>query len=164
MSEQNTATEVDPLSQAAGGINTDFPLLMPDRIYRLEIKSGTKEVDNEAIDKKSKTKYSREQLLFKLATTQDAMSRDGKPLRAGFTLRKYLLVTPTGDYTLDSVARSIAILLKACGKANVTPRELINNPSMLDKQVVDAKVGISVDKTGTYPDSNSITFVIPADA
>lgn len=152
--------EVDPLSGAAGGWEAPrFPLLMPDRICRFKISKCTKAP--------TKDDENREALTIVLKTEKDYTGADGKPLRAGFTGFKRIGVTPSegeGDKrprTWKNIGEDLAMLLKACGKGNISPRELLDNPSMVEGEIVDCKVGISKG-TGTYPDSNTFNFVLPA--
>lgn len=152
--------EIDPLSQAAGGIAAPkFPCLQADRVVRFRISKITKAP--------SKDNASRETLTILMKTESDQVDTDGQALRAGFAGYKRIGITPTPEEdgkrarTVKEIAADVAMLLKACGKKDVSPRQLFDNPSMLDQEVVDVKVGLQPEKNG-YPQSNTFTFVLPA--
>lgn len=143
----------DPLAMPASEVDTRFPRLQPDRVYRMSIASAT-------LDKSEKT--GGEMVTLKLATTKDEMDTDGKVLHAGFSLFHRIGVTPTEKRDGKSIARDLALVLKAVAKTTTTPRDLINNPEMLKDQIVDVKIGIQPAKDG-YPESNKVSsFVIPS--
>jgi hypothetical protein len=158
--------EQDPLSQAAGGIDTTIPLLAPDRTLRLECMSSQ--------IAPTKSDESRNTLTVILKTTKDATFADGKPARAGYKLYKRWGVSETpggkGDdgkerapRTNKEIARDLALVLKCFFGANttVTPRELLNNPAMLEGKVVDGKITIEKG-SGGYADKNGVNLLIPA--
>lgn len=153
------AVEVDPLSQAAKDIDTSFPVLMGDRILRMTIVAATKAATKEHAD--------RESLTLKMKTAKDATLSDGKTAKAGFTCYKRVGLSETaaeGDKnarTFKEINRDLALVLKAVGMADKSPRDLVNNPSIIDGQVVDVRVGISPAR-GSFPESNTFTFVLPA--
>lgn len=155
-------TEVDPLSGAAAGWEAPkFPLLAPDRIYRFKIAKCTKAA--------TKDDANREALTIQLKTEKDYTDTDGKPLRAGFTGYKRIGITPiteeqAGDKrprSIKDIGADLGMALKSCGKGDKSPRELLNNPSLIEGEIVDMKVGISKGRDG-FPDSNTFTFVLPA--
>ena len=153
------ATENDPLSAAAEGFEAPtFPVLAPDRIYRFRVVSS----------KISATKddASRELLTIVLATEKDYTDKDGKPLRAGFKGYIRIGTTPSvggaekRDRTLADIGKELAMALKACGMAKRSPRELLNDPTIIEQCVVDCKAGI-VKAKDNFPESNSFKWVLP---
>lgn len=158
------AEEVDPLSVAAGGVDTSYPTLMGDRIVRFEIASA--KVDD------VKDKPGRQQLIVKMKTTKDAVMSDGKTAKPGFVGIKRIGVTayeetidgegktsPGRDF--DAIKRDLATLCQAINQKDLNLRVLLNNPAQIEGQVVDCRVGLQKAK-GSFPESNSFTFVIPA--
>lgn len=158
---QPAGEEVDPLSAAAGGIDTSIPLLQPDRIMRLECSSCTVSP--------TKTDESRNVLTIICKTTTDGTFVTGKTAHAGYKLYKRISVSTSpakdGKEGRDNkaIARDLAAVLKAFfGPATTkTPRELLSNPSMLEKLPVDGKITIEKGQGG-YGDKNGVNFIIPA--
>src|SRR5947207_9028366 len=103
--------ETDPLSVAAGGIDTTMPLLQSDRTMRLECISSKVEP--------TKTDESRNVLTIVCKTTTDGVFTTGKPARAGYKLYKRISVSPSepkdgkDGRTMDAIKRDLALLLKA---------------------------------------------------
>lgn len=159
-SAQTDGQEVDPLSQAASGIEAPkFPLLQDNRIVRFEVVAITKAP--------VKDKPDREVLTVKMRTVKDQVDTDSKPLRAGFTCFTRTGITPfpeEGDKrarTNKEIAAELGMLLKGAGKGDKSPRELLNNLDMLNGQLIDFKVSLQPEKNG-YPASNSFKVVLPA--
>lgn len=162
----SAAEEQDPLSMAAGGIDTTFPVLAGDRIIQFQIAACRKVP--------VKDKPDRFNLEFKIKTTKDAMLNDGRTAHAGFSGFKRISVStsePSEDTTTGKksagrtskdIAKDLAMALKACGRVDLSPRQLIDNPEVLDGILVDMKIGINPAKNN-FPESNSFSFVIPAD-
>ena len=154
--------EVDPLSQASSGIEAPkFPCLAPDRICRFTIKKCS--------HGPTKDNPNRNSLTIVLNTVKDYNDTDGKVLRAGFTGYKRIGTTvitaeEAGEKRprdINAIKADLAMVLKACGMGEKSPRDLLNNPSIVEGQVVDMKVGLQKERDG-YPASNSFTFVLPA--
>ena len=152
--------EQDPLSGAAGGWEAPkFPLLMPDRICEFKISKSTVA--------KTKDDENRDALTLVCKTEHDYTGADGKPLRSGFTVYKRIGITPSEEKedkrarTWKNIGEDLAMVLKATGKTDNTPRDLISNPGMVEGIIVKCKVGISKG-TNNFPDSNTLTFVLPA--
>lgn len=147
--------EADPLAMPAGEVDTRFPRLAPDKIYRMVIRSP------EVAAAKSNDQVNR--LTFKLETTTEARDTEGGVLHAGFKFLHGINVTPSGERDANAVAKDCALLLKAVEGAatKTTARQLIDNPSIIADKVVDVKVGLQKAKDG-FPESNRVTnFVIP---
>jgi hypothetical protein len=158
------ATEVqtnDPLSQAAGSIDTSFPLLPEGKALRLNCKSST--------ISSSKADAARDVLTIIGETTEDTVFKDGKKCRSGYKLYKRYSITPSEPHdgkegrTIENVAKDLAFVIKAFygPKTDVTPRQLIKEPAMLEAKPFDAKTTIEKG-SGGFPDKNSFTFMIPA--
>lgn len=154
------ATEVDPLSGAASGWEAPkFPCLMPERICRFKIKDADKHP--------TKEDPSREVLSLCLTTEKDYTDTEGKPLRSGFKVFHHVGVTPSEETdtkrarTWKNIGADLGMILKAAGLGSKSPRDLLNDPSMLEGQIVDCKVGLAK-ASGGFPESNKLTFVMPA--
>lgn len=153
-----TAQEVDPLSEAAGGVDTSFPILAGDRIVRFEVVKTT-------VQKKEET--GNEFMVLKMKTQKEVALDDGKTAKPGFTCYKRIMITVTPPTeqsegrTIDAIKKDLSLALKCIGKPEVSAREFINNPSLFDGQVIDMKVGIQPAK-GSYAASNTFAFVLPA--
>lgn len=159
MDTTQNAQEIDPLSQAAGGIEAPkFPVLMPDRICQFKIAKSSK--DNVQGDE------TKQMLVLTLATTKDYTDKDGKPLRQGFKVfhREGLYPMPATDTwrgrTMQDVAAGLGLILRSVGKTDISPRQLIDNPTLIEGEIVDCKVGLNKAKDG-YPESNRVSFVPP---
>lgn len=104
-----------------------------------------------------------EMLNLSLETTKEAMDTDGKVLHPGFKF-KHRFVGPTGDRTVEALAKDLAMFIKAVEgpKSATTPRQIWDNPSVYEGKPVDVKVGIQKEKDG-FPESNVVkAWVIPA--
>lgn len=152
----------DPLAMPASEVDTRFPRLQPDRVYRMSIAEASK----------SKVKDSeREMIVLKLVTTKEEIDTDGKTLHPGFSVFHRIGVTVTKeDKALDlkertgkDIARDVAIVLKAIGKGTTAPITAINETETVFKdQIVDVKIGMNKAKDG-YPESNKVSqFIIPS--
>jgi hypothetical protein len=153
--------EVDPLAEAAGAVDTSFPLLSPDRPLRWECIS--------AKVAPSKADPSRNGLTLILKTTTETTFQNGKKAHPGFKVYKRYGVSvtpPTADSdgrTIDAIKKDLAFVLKAFfgAKAEVTPRALLDNPAMLEGRMVDGKTTIEKG-SGGFADKTGVTFIIPA--
>ena len=166
MSETTTPTtppgeEVDPLAQAAGGIDTTVPLLAADRIMRLEC------IKAEVAPTKSDP--NRSVLTIVCKTTKDGTFTSGKKAHAGYKLYKRVGVTPSGPTEASegrdvaAIARDLAAVLKAFfgGQTTKAPRELLDNPKMLEGLPVDGRITIEKG-SGGFSDKNGVNFITPA--
>jgi hypothetical protein len=168
MTEHNAdsagAHEVDPLAGAAEGWEAPkFPVLAADRLVEMEIVEATKALVKDEAGKAA----GRESLTLKLKTVKDYADKDGKPLRAGYTGFHRISVSPiTGDptkrdRTLKDIGADLAVLLRCCGMGKTrSPRDLLNDPSIVTKSIVTVKTKISPAKDG-FPESNNFTLVPP---
>lgn len=139
-------TMVDPLDQQSGAINTDFPVLKGG-IKDLEVVDGSKAP--------SKSNPNNEVLTFKMKTTQEDVDTKGEIVHPGYPLYHRIVVTPSEDRTGQRIAKDIAMFAKACGRGELTPRQIVNDPTLLNGSVARAKVVIQKE-TDEYPESNSV--------
>jgi hypothetical protein len=152
----------DPLAQAAGGWEgRKFPLLQPDRIINFKLFSCKK------VALKSDT--SRSQLEIVMATEEDQVGKEGENLRKGFKVYHYIGIDPTPPKaegkkgrTIDMVFGDLSEVLQWCGLKSKTPRELVNNPSIVEGYVGQCRTRVIEDPTGTYDPKNGIRFVLPS--
>jgi hypothetical protein len=95
-------SSVDPLSQAAGGIDTSLPLLQPDRTMRLECISSK--------IAPTKSDESRNTLTLICKTTTEGTFTTGKTAHAGYKLYKRYGVseTPAADGKDARTKKSLA--------------------------------------------------------
>lgn len=162
---EDAPAEVDPLSGAASGFEAPkYPVLAADRIVRFKVKKASKDSVKEDKDKPNP----RQMLVLHLVTTKEYPDKDGQPLREGFSVYKRIgLFEIKGeegkrDRTMkDHVGPELAELLRAMGKSAVSPRDLVNNPAMIEGEVVDCKSTI-IPAKGEFPETNGVKFVQPA--
>lgn len=155
----NQPQEVDPLAMSASEANTDYPLLKPDKVYRLSVKKL------ELIDaKKEDAPPGAQNLRITLATTKDELDTDDNVLHAGYTVTKFIPLYVSGGRKPTDIQRDIGTFVKAVeGEKTKTRLDAIKtNPEQFINKPVDCKVGIGKDKSGQYPDSNTVRFVIPS--
>jgi hypothetical protein len=157
-----TAQVVDPLSQAASNLEAPrYPTLAPDRIARFKI--------TKAIKGPVKGKPNNSLLTVTFSTEEDLPDTDGKTLRKGFSVYARTGLTPTEGggpenkrpRTLQQIAEELGMYLKWCGLHDKTPRNLIDNPSIIEGFVGDCRIGLTKE-TAEYPASNTIKLVLPA--
>jgi hypothetical protein len=157
--------EVDPLSGAASGWEPPrFPLLCPDRLCEVEIKSCVK--------KPTKEDKTKELLEIIVATTKDYDEHEpttpGQQLRAGYKLTTWIGISeyPAREgkrgRTLKQVGADLAVVLRATlgGSTTKTPRNLINSPSIIEGCKCVIRTGVRKGE-GNYGDSNTIKFIPP---
>lgn len=159
------AVEADPLSAAASGVDTTFPLIAPDRIVRFKLDKVTvgPTKDNAASNPTAK-----EVVTLKFKTEKETVSRDGKTLQPGFPCSMWINLVPfkakeegKKDFTIEDVKRGIALFLKAAGMADLPMATLRDEPSRFEGLVFDMKVGVRPGKNG-FTDANTLSFILPA--
>lgn len=163
-STEGATESADPLAEAAGGVDTSFPVLMGDRVLELECVSCKKALS------KSDPSGQRETLTIVVKTVTDATFRDGKKANPGVKIYKRYGVTvtpPSGDSegrTIDNIKKDLSLLLKSFygPKTTVTARDLLNNPAMLEGKRVMGRVDVEKG-TGGYVDKNTVQFRIPGE-
>lgn len=149
--ETNTQA-VDPLSQAAGGIDTNFPLLQDGTFMRFECREAKQ---TETQEKKTK------QITMKWVTTKEAVDQNNRSLNAGFPVYVRINAEATETRDVQQLARDWAQVLKAAGQPQVSARQVIDNPSLLVGMIADAKVAIFPEKNG-FAASNVLRWKLPA--
>jgi hypothetical protein len=155
--DSGAAVENDPLSVAAGGVDTSYPVLSPDRLLRFEVKSA-KKVRNE--------EKATEHIELKLKLLKESTFTDGKPAREGYVVTERVGITPSEKYDIEAIKKGLAKWLQGVlgiAEANkVSLRQFVDNPSILDGKVFDGKTSIRKDKSGNFPDQSGVTPVPPA--
>lgn len=158
MENENTSTEQDPLSAAAEGWEApSYPCLAPDRIVQLKIGKCTKAAVKDNATRELLT------ITLKPVDGKEYVDTKGNPMK-NFTGFHRIGITPTEATddkrarTIKDIGADISMVLKACGMLDKSPRNLIDNPSTIDGQVVDIRVGL-IPAKGQYPESNSFKFV-----
>lgn len=139
-------TTLDPLS-ADVGQEVKYPLIKPDTRMNFFIKEA-KKVTNE--------KSNNEQVVCSCTTESDCIDTDGETLYKGFTVTHRLNAKVTEKVTAKSISESFRTLCQAVGLKGMTVAQVIADPSVLNGKIFSATVKISKDKTGQYPDSNSL--------
>ena len=158
MSTQAQAQEADILALPSGDNKLEYPLLKPDKIYRFTIKSA------ELVDAKSdKAPEGGQNLTIKLATSKDEMSTKDEVLHAGYVITKYIPTYAIEKRGMQRVKDDLDTINQAVfGKSTkLSARDLLNDPSKIVGKPIDGKVGINVDKSGQFSDSNTVRFIVP---
>lgn len=146
--------EIDPLDMGAGSVKTGFPLLQHAGPCELIIKDATV-----APGKKDPNK---QVITLLLNTNKEYMSTDNETLHPGFPLRDYVVIDTSTPEGKARTVKSIAAICKATGQKDLTPRQVIDKPSVLVGRILMAKVGIAKETDG-FPESNKIKQYVPLD-
>ena len=153
--------EADPFAEAAGGVDTSYPVLAANRIWKFVVKSCTRDTKhNEGSDE-----VKSDALVLKVALEEEGVFRGGKTALPGFSVSIRIGLLASEKFDMDSVKRGLALWMKSLlgdRAKSTTMREWINNPGLVDGLVFIGKTGIKVDKGGQYADQNTITPVLPA--
>lgn len=155
---ENTSTmqEVDPLTSAAGDYDTSFPVLAADRLLEFKLLKLT----NKTSDKGTKT------IQLKVELNSDSTFADGKPARKGFKFNQSINITPSENFTIESVKRQLALWNKALlgveAAKSASFAAMRDEPSKFEGLVFKARTGIKKDKSGVYDDATVLTPVVPA--
>lgn len=91
----------DILTFDTGTVDRSSPLLK-DGVYDLELKS---------VERKKNDKKNTESLHFKFLTTRDVEAVDGNVLHKGWPIMHYVGLTPSDNYTKDSIKKAIVRVL-----------------------------------------------------
>jgi hypothetical protein len=150
----------DPLAMPAGQVDTSFPRMQPDRVYKMLIRSP------EIVASKSNDKNF--MLVMKLETTEDGTDTDGNKLYKGFKFTHRIGITPSGERTATHIGKDLALLLQALNKTSISARALVGNPATgvapelhhIADQLIYVKVGLQK-ATNDFPESNKVTKFIP---
>jgi len=151
----------DPMAVPAGSLDApEFPILR-EGIKRLIIRDTEKKVSEKKTDTDVKiTEY----LSMRLTTTEDDKDTEGNVIYAGYSFLTTIFLNANERSSEKMVAEQIAMPIKAAlGRTTkVSPRDWINDPSLLNDKVVDCKVGIRKGKDG-FSDNNVVkSWIIPA--
>ena len=137
--------EVDPLTEACGDFKTDFPCLQPERLLDFTLVKITRKV------KDDNNKHT-DMLNLKLRLEEDAQFSDGKPARKGFQFVQNVLISPSGEYDINSIKRILTIWNKAIfgtEKGKTMPfAAMRDNPEAFEGQLFEGRTAIKKDKTG----------------
>lgn len=148
--ETNTSTEQDPFAAPCGDVAPpEFPLLKPDQLYNVLVaKSEVRQKEDGG-----------QTLAIVVKTTTDAFDTKGRSLNVGFPLYYYLGLTPSERRDQKKVTAELAQVMRELGvDPKMTLRDFLNNPKVIEGQVVVAKVTVAK-ATDTFPESNKVTFV-----
>ncbi len=149
--DNTVAQEVDPLNMPAGGVDTSMPKLV-EKLYVMTI-AEAKSQTNEQTQKTS--------IRIVLKTIDEQRSTDGDVVNAGYPVYDYFGYTPSEKYSNADIAKKGAGILKACGLKDVTVRDFINNPSIINDKTVTVKLGLRKEE-GSFPASNTVkTWIEP---
>lgn len=150
----------DPLDTDVGSIDTSFPRLMAGN-YELKCLSA----------KREPAKKFGERLTLVFENIKAERSTTGTDIPPGKAkIFHYIGITPraartepnpeTGklenfeEYTTAMIARSVAAPAKSA-RMTVTPRQILDNPAMLEGQIAFVKVGVQKE-TAEFGESNKI--------
>jgi hypothetical protein len=139
----------NPLDTPVNDIDTAFPRVAPG-VYEFRI-------DGPAVG--SNQKGTGELLTVPLRSCGELTSTDGERLPAGFGLTAWVGLTPTGNRTEGAIAKDLALLAKSAGLLTATPRQLIENPTVLQDKIVKCKVSIQKE-TAEWPERNQVRFTL----
>jgi len=149
---KNMTTEIDPLNETIGDIDTSFPRLVPSN-YPMSIECKIE--PNKA--------GTGNNLIVTHKTTQEALSTSGDKMPAGVTITRYIGLTESAPKPGKSKGRDmkainadVAVLAKAA-KLPLTTKvsDLKADPTPLNGKVVIAKVSIR-QATAEFPESNDV--------
>lgn len=134
------------LDEDLSGVDTSMPVIRGPITAEVEIVEVTEE---ESKDKSGSN------LVVKVKTVSELKSTKGDVISANFPMKKWIGLTPKGDYTVDSVKRSLAQFQEAVEgkKSSIKPLDRFKGMRAM------VKIGVSP-ATEKYPtESNSLTFV-----
>lgn len=148
-----TSAEADPFAEDVSKVDTSFPVLKGDKVYRFEITNPVRSVTKKTADRPPDEQE--EMITVELKTTQDAKSTKGIVIHPGYVVFHRVMITPTKDRSVDNIKRDLAEVGKAAGLKGVTARQLMDDCGMLSGKIVDAKVTVEPEKDG-FPEKNAI--------
>ena len=141
----------DPFDVPAGDTDTDFPLLAQG-VKTLEITEVSKD--------ESKKTPGTFMLTMVLKTMEEYEDTKGDTLSKGYPVYHRITITPSEKRDAKRISKDIAILLKAIGRPQLTPRQVINDPNLLVGGIANCKV-IVTKETDEFPSANAIKAFIP---
>jgi SepF-like predicted cell division protein (DUF552 family) len=136
---------------AGGEIDTSFPLIKDGSTLKMIIRNPEKVKSKEGTS---------EMIVCKLETTEELKATNDQTIHPGHKVISRTTITPSEKREVQAIAKDLATIIQAAeGKgAKTTPRQVIDNPSILDGKVVFVKIGIQKEKDG-FPASNTARFV-----
>lgn len=159
-----TAGQIDdPLAMPAGAVEEPkFPVIA-EGLQRMIVKGFEQ---TESKEPNAKTGKKTRMLAIKLALQKEALDTEGKKLNAGFLFTTRIMLDVTDSRSASDIAAECAMPVKAIlgPKTQVTARQCIENPSLVLDKPVDVKITVSKDKSGNFPDSNTVratNWIIP---
>ena len=149
--DSTSASVADPLSTPVGDIDISRPVAAAAN-YEMEI--------HEPKVGPNKAQTGRN-LEIKLKNTKEVKSTKGEIMHAkALVLSKYYPLQASEKMSIKQVAQSIARLAKGLGlNASITPKDIIDNPSMLSGKVGLFKVAIK-QETSEYPEGNEVKDIV----
>ena len=138
----------DPLSTPAGDFDISRPVAMAAN-YEMKIKEAKLEPKRDDA--------SRINIMITLENTKEVRSTKGSVIEPGhLVLRKYYPTQPSEKQKATEVGAALARLIRGVGlPAQLSPRDLINQPSTLTGKVGIWKVKIKKE-TAEYPEGNEV--------
>lgn len=146
-----SAGDVDPLDMGAESIDLSRPIA-PASNYPLSIKEATKQPNK---------KNTGENLVLKWVSTTDISSTKGDVIPAGrLVMTQYMGLTPSDKRSAKDIGQDIARLIRG-GRlpGSTTPRDVINNPSLLVSKTLLVKVSVRTE-TAEFPESNEVKSIV----
>jgi hypothetical protein len=157
MNETQTQTPaVDPFDMPSGATDISYPILKPDKNYRMRIKSvELNDTKSEDAPPDAKT------MCLTYATTKTELDTNDNEILEGFTLKQHIGITAYGKRTKPNIKRDLDTILQgALGKGNkVTTNEFLKNPDVVKDKIVDIRVGFRKAQ-GSFPESNTARVVV----
>lgn len=146
-----SAGEPDPLAMPTGDVDISRPII-PAANYEMEVTSAT------VADNKDKTGKN---LVLKLKNTRAVRSTKGDELPPGqVVLTQYVSLTVTDKRTSKNIAQDIARTSRGLGlPPQVTGRDIINNPSVLNGKTGLFKIKVS-QETAEYAEGNQVGGIV----
>jgi hypothetical protein len=136
----------DPLDTPCNDIDTSFPLA-PASTYPFECTKAEKTT--------KKDDESRELIAYTLTNTSTITSTKGEPMPPGsLPLIGRVSITPSDKMDNRAIAKNIARVVKGLG-LNLTPRQVMNDPSLLVGGKGDWKVKLRPE-TNEFPARNEL--------
>lgn len=139
------STEIDPLAQNAGDVDTSMPLLVPEKLYNMSCAKAEVKTNDKGVG----------MVKITLKTTKDEMDTLNNKVNTGFPVFENFIYTPTGDLTNDQIIKKGAVILKAFGLNKTSIRDFVNNPKMIEDKIVCVKMKTRKEKDG-YPASTQV--------
>lgn len=148
----------DPLAADVGDKDlTKMPLIPADKKLRFEIRKPAKVTSkSNPTVKFNGSDVPNEMINVPCHLTEDTRAVDGSTINKGFPIFHRIMVTVHDERTPKQVASDVGRLCQAVGLQGVKVIDVINNPSLLDGKIFDAKTKINKEKDG-YPESNSLS-------